>query len=213
LIILIACKSTGAILYALVCAPLLLLGKPKSIQRFAAVLAVVVLLYPSMRGAGMFPTDTVTSVADVFGRDREGSVLFRFKNEDLLAKKARQRPVFGWGTYGRNFTYNEGGSVSTTVDGQWIIALGSTGFAGFFTWFGLLVTPIFLAGRRMRRIPVPDRRLVASVSLIVALTALDLLPNSLFSTYPFFLSGALLSASRELSQSPRAYPPFVTEIG
>jgi hypothetical protein len=50
-----------------------------------------------------------------------------------------------------------------------------------------------------------DQRLVASVSLILAVTALDLLPNSLFSNYPFFLSGALLSVSRALAFAPSPY--------
>jgi hypothetical protein len=207
-IILIACKSTGAIIYAVVCVPLLLAGKPKVLQRTATVLAVIVMLYPSMRGSGIFPTDSVLSLAEMFGSEREDSVAFRFKNEDLLAKKARQRPVFGWGSYGRNFVYGGNGRSDTVTDGQWIIVIGSAGFVGFFTWFGMLVTPIFLAGRRLRRITAPaDRRMVASVSLIVAVTALDLLPNSLFSNYPFFLSGALLSVSWALAYAPSsAYP-------
>lgn len=211
-LILVACKSTGAFLYAFVAVPLLLFLRPRMLQRIATVLAVLVLLYPSMRGAGLFPTDTVLSVAEMFGSEREGSVAFRFNNEDLLAKRARERPIFGWGSYGRNFVYGGDAKPSTVVDGQWIVLLGASGFVGFFAWFGLLVGPIFLAGRRLRRIDRSEQWLIASVSLILAVTALDLLPNSLFSNYPFFLSGALLAISRALSRASEARPVPVTYV-
>jgi hypothetical protein len=48
--------------------------------------------------------------------------------------------------------------------------------------------------------------MLASLSLIVAVTAIDLIPNGIFSNYPFFLSGALLSLSRARSD-PRSDRP------
>jgi O-antigen ligase len=200
--VLILCKSTGAIVYGAICAPLMLLGSAKVQQRVATGIALIVLLYPSMRESDVFPTAAVLSLAEVAGQDRADSVAFRFRNEDLLLKKARQRPWFGWGEYGRNEVYDDAGRPTTTTDGEWIIALGIAGFTGFLTWFGLLIIPLFLTARRIRRAgDRAERRLLAATSLIVAVTALDLLPNSLYSNYPFLLSGALLSASASLAGS------------
>lgn len=195
-VVLVACKSTGAIIYAVAVLPVLLIGSPKVVQRVATALALIVLLYPSLRGAGLFPTETILSGAKMLGSDREGSLAFRFENEELLTKKARERPTFGWGA-GRNLIYGGDGRPATVTDGEWIIVFGTSGFVGFATWFGLLVTPIFLAGRRLKRFAIlEEKRLLTSVALMVGVAALDLLPNSLFSNYPFFISGALLSFSR-----------------
>jgi hypothetical protein len=198
-VVLLLCKSTGAIVYVALSAPLLLWGSVKMQQRIATLLAVVVLLYPSMRESDVFPTSAVLSVSEVAGGEREASVAYRFKNEEMLLKKARQRPWFGWGQYDRNEVFDEYGKRATVTDGEWIIALGIAGFTGFLSSFGLLLIPVFLTGRRLRAASDEvERRLVAATSLIVAVTALDLLPNALFSNYPYFLSGALLSASAAL---------------
>jgi O-antigen ligase len=201
-VVLVLCKSTGAIVYVALSAPLLLWGSVKLQQRIATILAVVVLLYPSMRESDVFPTSTVLSLSEMAGGEREASVAYRFKNEEMLLKKARQRPWFGWGQYDRNEVFDEYGKRATVTDGEWIIALGIAGFTGFLSSFGLLLIPVFLTGRRLRLASDDtERRLVAATSLIVAVTALDLLPNSLFSNYPYFLSGALLSASAALLRS------------
>jgi hypothetical protein len=207
-VILVLCKSTGAIIYALMVVPILLFGSPRLAQRIATVVAVIVLLYPSMRESGAFPTAQVLSASEALaGADREDSLAFRFRNEEELVKKARQRPWFGWGEYGRNLVYNEMGKATSVTDGAWIIAFSVGGFAGFLGWFVLLVLPIFLAGRRLKRIPISERPLVASLSLIVSMTALDLLPNGLFSNYPYLLSGALLSVSKALTLAQPAPMP------
>ncbi len=74
--------------------------------------------------------------------------------------------------------------------------------------FGLLLIPLFLVGRRLRKTTDRgERTLIAATSLILAVTAVDLLPNSLASNYPYFISGALLSASAALS---RIRPPQET---
>jgi hypothetical protein len=54
---------------------------------------------------------------------------------------------------------------------------------------------------RLRKVPRdPDSELIAGLALIVAITAADLLPNGLFSNYPFFLAGALTTGSALLQQ-------------
>jgi hypothetical protein len=206
-IVLVLCKSTGAIVYAAAGMLLVFIGSARMQRRLALALAIIVLLYPSTRGSGAFPTEGVLSVAKYAGEDRFQSLEFRFNNEDMLLKKARERPVFGWGTYGRNLVYDDIGKVAAVTDGEWIIALGVSGFVGFFAKFSLLVIPIFLTARRLRRVPLDaDARLVGGLALIVTITAVDLLPNGLFSNYPFFLAGALTTGSALLIE-PRDEEP------
>jgi hypothetical protein len=200
-VVLIVCKSTGAIIYAVAGMLILFLTSARVQRRAAVVVAVIVLLYPSMRGSGAFPTEEVLSLAKNIGEDRTQSLEFRFTNEDTLLKKARERPVFGWGTYGRNLVYDDGGKSAVITDGEWIIALGVSGFFGFFSKFGLLVIPVFLAAVRLRKVPRdPDSELIAGLALMVAIAAADLLPNGMFSNYPFFLAGALTTGSALLRQ-------------
>jgi hypothetical protein len=57
----------------------------------------------------------------------------------------------------------------------------------------LLVVPVFVAARKLRTIPeASDRWLVAALALIVAFNATDLLPNGLFSYFPYYFAGVLM---------------------
>jgi hypothetical protein len=209
---LLICKSTGAIIYAAVLAPAIWLASYRTKRRLAIALGSLVLLYPSLRGSDLFPTEAVKSWGALISTDRSGSMAYRFDMEDTLLKRARQRPVFGWGFYNRNEGFDERGDVTTVTDGEWIIAIGVTGFVGFFTKFLLLLWPLVAAGRRLRKIyDKNDRRLMSGVSLTVAMCAIDLLPNSLQSNYPYVLAGALLTAVAGLAQQVRQeYLPAAT---
>ena len=198
--IVLICKSTAAIVYAAVAVPLTMFASPRWRQRIASWLALFVILYPALRQADLFPTQGLLSAARLLGEDRAGSMEFRFDNEEVLLKKARERPWFGWGLSGRNEGYDEYGRMTTVTDGAWIISFSVSGVVGFLSLFGLLVLPIFVSRRRSRKIDDESQRdMLATLSLIVAVTAIDLIPNGIFSNYPFFLSGALLSLSRARS--------------
>ena len=51
------------------------------------------------------------------GDDRAGSVQFRLDNENMLAKKAMQQPLFGWGGWNRARVFDESGNDLTVTDG------------------------------------------------------------------------------------------------
>jgi hypothetical protein len=192
-IVLLLCKSTGAITYGLFVLPLLAFMRRARV-RLAVVLAVFLMSFPLLRISQVFPTDAVVSGFEaVAGQERSLSLWFRFWNEDELLAHARDRFWFGWGGYGRFRIYDPftGQDLSVT-DGDWTIVLGSRGLVGFVSIYALLVAGIFLAARRLQRIPDPkDRRLVAALALIVAVNALDLIPNGLFHTLPYFYAGVL----------------------
>src|SRR5438874_13219940 len=92
----------AALIYGVVGALLIMVTKPRTQLRVAALLAALICLYPSMRESTIFPTQTLIDAASSISTERGGSLGFRFTNEDLLLERARQRPYFGWGAYGRS---------------------------------------------------------------------------------------------------------------
>ena len=200
-VVLILCKSTGAIVYIIVVLPLLIRRRAKRMVQVSVVLAAVVFLYPVLRFTGVFPVQGILDTsASLLNADRSASMAFRFKNEDSMLERARERPLFGWGSYGRNFTYDENGDMSIP-DGYWILILGMLGIAGYTAGFALLLVPIIIARRRLKSIPSEqDRRLVAGFCLILAIVAVDLIPNGLWGLYQYMLAGALTGTLRGLRQ-------------
>jgi hypothetical protein len=207
-IVLLLCKSTGAITYGAIILPIVALARRTRV-RLAALVAAFILCFPLLRASQIFPTEAVVSAFDrIAGEDRALSLWFRFWNEDQLLERAREHIWFGWGGYGRSRIFDAftGQDLSVT-DGDWIILLGSRGVVGFLATYGLLLSGIFLAARRIDQIPDrKDRRLVATLALIVAVNALDLIPNGLFHTLPYFYAGVLWGVlqGNQFSASARA---------
>ena len=197
-LVLFLSKSTAAFLYSIVVVPLILFVSPKAQFRVAVLLAAVVLVYPWARGSGLIPVDDIRGwVASEFGEQRAGSMMTRFVNEERLLERANERYFFGWGSYGRAYTYDpETGHSGDLRDGDWIITMGDWGRVGFFGKYLLLLLPLFLSARQLKRIrSEPDRRLLAGLGLIVGFSAFDLLPNGNFNYLIFVFSGSLMSCS------------------
>lgn len=201
---LLACKSLGAALYALASAPVLWLLKPRGVVRVATLLAVVVLAYPVLRATGIFPEKSLVSVASNVSERAAQSLDFRFTMETLLSNRAAQRPLFGWGRFSRNMVFDEStGRAVSVSDGHWIVVYGIRGAWGFACIFLLIVAPIFALRKRLKRVEAPDERIMlAGLACILAVAAVDLLPNALQSSFTVFLSGVLWGTTRALS-SPR----------
>lgn len=83
-------------------------------------------------------------VAKVVGDERGRSVQTRFVNEERLMARAWERPLFGWGRWGRSRVYNSSGEDISKTDGLWIIALGQTGFLGLISILSVFITPVLV---------------------------------------------------------------------
>lgn len=198
--------NVGATLYSLAAVPLVLMSRGRTASLAARVLAIAVIVYPLVRAAGLIDTDAIIQWIAERAPERAQSLHTRFFNEDQLMERARQRLWWGWGGFGRNRIYDDYGKDVSITDGEWIIRIGARGIVGFIASFGLLVGPIFIARRWLGKIQnIDDRRLVDTMALIVALNAVDLLPNGLFTQMPFFMAGALAGLAHGLGRdAPRA---------
>jgi hypothetical protein len=200
-ILLVLVNSLGALLYGIFAVLVSWFMKPKAQIRVAMVLALLVALYPWLRISEIFPADSLVDLSARFSQDRAGSLGFRFKNEDDLLEKALLRPLFGWGGWGRGFTFNEElGRTFTVIDGTWVLYISIWGFVGFALRFGMLILPIFVAARSLSRIPSANQPLLAGAALATILYTVDLLPNGMFNQLPMFLAGAVVGLSQGMTE-------------
>lgn len=191
--VLVLCKSAGALIYAIVGGVVLHWLKPIAQVRFAVLLASIAVLYPVLRMTDYFPDKHLVDLAATFNQERADSLQIRFDQEQMLLSHASQRFLFGWGRYGRSRVYEESGKDSTITDGLWIVTLGQFGFAGFLAQFGLLTLPVFRAASAVKRLSsIRERILLAALTLIVAITVVEQLPNASLSPWSWLLVGSLL---------------------
>lgn len=190
LVTLVLSNSLGALLITLVLLPLLFLIGTRGQLVAAASIAVITLTYPMLRNADVVPTERLVSLAAEIDEGRSMSLAFRFEQEDLLLEHARERPLFGWGTFGRNRLYDARGRDISTTDGLWVITFGKSGWAGYLAEFGLLTIPLVLLALRARRSQIEPE--TAILALVLAAHLIDLLPNGFMSPITWLIAGALL---------------------
>jgi O-antigen ligase len=203
--VLALCRSLASLVYGLVFAPVLLFLRPRLQLRLAVAAGLLVLAYPVLRTADLFPTGALLVVANRVSEERAASLYSRFSHEEQLLEKARERLMLGWGPRGRHRIYDEhtGQDISLT-DGFWIIQLGSFGLLGFGSFFALLLWPIFVTARNIRRVRIrSDGILFGTVALILTVRLVDLLPNAFVSSFAVFLAGGLHGAVRAYQSAKR----------
>jgi hypothetical protein len=199
-LILFLCKSFGAAgLFVLIMGIFFL---PLRLQLIAAsLLATMVLVYPMLRGSGLMPVSTIASISSSFSDERGQSFLFRLNNEDLLLQHANERPLLGWGGWGRALLYSpETGRSLTIPDGMWVIAMGLGGWTGYLATYGLLGLPIICVALRRRHLGL-DKILPGSganglftgaLCLMLTLNLLDSISNATVTPITWLIAGALV---------------------
>ncbi|EYD72078.1 hypothetical protein [Limimaricola hongkongensis] len=208
MVVLVLAKSLAPLLYVLLLAPAILLA-PRRVQLLgAAAMAALSLGYPLLKGADLVPQERLLEWAGDISADRAQSLGFRFDNEDVLLERAMERPVFGWGIWGRNLLYDrESGREITVTDGRWLVVIGVFGWVGFLAEFGLLAFPVLRlwigAGR------APPGAATVTLAVILGMNLVDLLPNATLTPLTFLAAGAILGrVEAALAQArARAAPP------
>lgn len=197
------CKSMGAIVYSLAALPLLFFFSRRVLQVLILVLAVVVVIYPVTRATGAFPVDDIIQFFERINPERAFSLDYRFKQEDRLLTRAAERPLYGWGTFGRNRVYTPWGQDISVTDGYWIIVLGSYGYVGFAGFFLIMLIPPLRFVWNCRRMPRSSQIIVGALTLMVMVFSIDFLPNAPSDRLPIVYAGALFTLSRVLVRGKR----------
>ena len=189
-VIVFMCNSLGAFVITVLLLPLVFMFGVGLQLFLAAIVSGTILLYPMLRGAGLVPTEAIYNIAASIDEKRAASLLYRFENEDELLAHANNKPLAGWGTWGRNRVFNEKGGDIAATDGFWIIIVGVYGWLGYIAQFGLLgVSTILLAMNRKR---LQLTAATSGIAVVMAGALIDLIPNATTSPVLWLFAGALM---------------------
>lgn len=205
----ILCKSTGALLLLLLGLAVLLLSRWLQTSLLLLVLLLLSPAYIAARASGQWAGESLVSLAQsVAGEGRGKSLEFRLKNEDLLTQKALQRPLLGWGGWGRARVYNEQGKDISITDGLWIITLGNYGFLGVCALTCSLLLPALLLCLQQPpgRWDTPHFAPVTALAVLLVLYMLDCLPNGMVNPVFILLAGATLAPASAHAPHPVPRP-------
>lgn len=194
-LVLLLCKSLASILYAGILVPMILLASRLWQFRLAAALAALAVLYPIAKGLEWIPEAQILERVTELSEDRAGSLKFRFDNERVLLDRAYLKPVFGWGSWGRNHILDPvTGALLTVTDGRWIITIGVFGWVGYLAEFLLFSLPLFVLLARSFVLTKEDHTspYLGALALILGFNLFDLLPNATITPLTWLLGGALL---------------------
>lgn len=190
LVILFLCSSLGALIILVLLLPLVFLFGPGMQLFLAALVSVIILLYPMLRGSGLVPTQAIYNATAQIDAKRAESLLYRFDNEDELLAHANRKPLAGWGTWGRNRVFNEKGGDIAATDGYWVIVVGVYGWLGYIAQFGLMGIATILLALNRRRLRVTPA--TAGLAMVMAAALIDLIPNATTSPVVWMMAGALM---------------------
>jgi hypothetical protein len=139
----VLCKSLGAVFLLAVGFGVLLVMRFHSARVPVLVgLALVAPLYFCLRIPNVWTGDELTNAATIVSLERSDSLRFRLANEELLVKRASERPLFGWGGWGRARVRDEMGRDISVTDGLWIIVLGNEGLIGLSAMTAFFLFPV-----------------------------------------------------------------------
>jgi hypothetical protein len=173
------CKSTGALV--LMMSGLACLFVIKKLGRATPVLLMCLpaIVYPAIRAGGYWDGVQMVQIAEsTVGRERAQSLEFRLQNEDILSTKALQRYWWGWGRFGRSRVLNEWGKDISTTDGEWIIALGTSGVVGLSAVTMIYLLPVIRLWWRLKG-PLWSDPSFAAVSVFAVMLTLYSIDNIL----------------------------------
>jgi hypothetical protein len=189
-------------------APVILFAPLRLQVLVAVVFAGMVLTFPMLRGAGLVPVDTIHGLAQSVNENRAGSLKYRFDHEDALLARANEKPLAGWGSWGRNRIYDpETGRDLSVTDGLWVIIIGQYGWIGYIAQFGLLTIPVIILAARHNAALTPA---LTGGAIMMAASLVYLIPNAGLSPLTWLITGALAGSAMQKSTESYVKSPFST---
>ena len=189
----LVCKNLGAsfLLFA-GAASLWWAYRRKSLLPIYALSALMP-LYAGLRATNSWDGTEIVDLASHIHAERAQSFAFRLHNEDLLVAKALQRPVFGWGEWGRGRVYDETGKDISVIDGMWEAAVVTFGLSGLVLLITSLLVPVAVLARRVERALLGDPRLVPAITatIVATLLAVDGIANDFPSPLSVLAAGGV----------------------
>lgn len=183
-------KSLGALVIAILLLPAALSLGVRGQLMVASTVALLVLIYPVARSSGVIPIQQIAQQAERIDPVRAGSFMTRIENEDRMLTRAQERPLLGWGAWGRPRVFDPVTGLDITIaDGRWTNVLGAGGWFRYLLEFGLLCLPIGLLFLKCRQYAIGMETSI--LALMLAANLVDLIPNSGLTPVTWMIAGAL----------------------
>ncbi len=193
------CKSLGAVAELAIGLTVMLATRRLRSTVLIVALALLPPAYVLGRIVGHWSAAPLVSAAGIIDEDRAESLQFRIDNENRLIGRALERPIFGWGGWGRARVWEEdwrGVLHDTSVtDSMWVIALGNTGLVGLTAITVAMLLPVGLVLFRMpsRAWWKPATAPAAALATLLILYAIDSLFNAMVNPIFLLAAGGLTS--------------------
>jgi tetratricopeptide (TPR) repeat protein len=186
----VMCRSTGATL--LLVGGLFILWFCSRVNSKALFWALVLCVptYYAVRIPNLWSgQQLVDLVGTLYNDEKSASLAYRLNAENLLAERAMERPVWGWGGWGGNRVKDKYGRDKAATDGLWILMLGNYGCAGLLSWTVFMLLPAWLFTRRfpVNEWATPAVGPLAAIATLEGLYTLDCLSNGFLN--PVYLVG------------------------
>ena len=190
---LVFCRSLAPFIYLIPSYFAIRFAQPRQQITIAKILVLIVFLYPTLRLQPWFPSEELLEMAEEVSPQRRQSLQFRFENEETLLISSRERPLWGWGGYGRGHTYDPfTGQDLTIIDGQWIGSLSASGYLGMLAYFVPVFGVVYVASGAIRRTrDQREKAVIGGMCMMLAIYGVNTLPNSTADFMHLFLSGSI----------------------
>jgi tetratricopeptide (TPR) repeat protein len=189
----IACRATGSMLLSMSGLSALWICWRTKTKWVMWGLLLVGPVYYAVRVTDAWSGRSAVELCRVLiNEERAHSLEYRLGNEDLFIAKVWQRPILGWGGWGRNDVY-DGDRQITAVDGRWIIALGNYGLFGLFGMTTALLLPaaLFFGRFPVQQWDHPSLVPATAIALVLNIFVLDGLFNGMNNILYIIAAGGL----------------------
>lgn len=169
------------------------------------LLCASTVFYIGLRASGLWDGhQLVTLIERTVGEERAQSVEMRLDSEVVLTEKARQRPILGWGGWGRHRVTEEVRTGKGVTDSAWGLHFGSGGIVGLTALTTSILLPVILMLGRVRTLSwaSPSVSPTVVLALLLALWMVDNLLNSMANPIYLVIAGAI-SGFEGVGLSPR----------
>jgi len=192
----VLCKSFGATILVLAATLVLVAMRTFRTSLPMALFLCLPSTYVLARTMGAWSGADLTGLVSELSSERAYSLSFRLEAEEKLRLKAAERPVFGWGGWGRSFVrrYDDPERVDTVItDSLWILVFGKFGAVGLGSLLLCFFAPVRALWRRCppRLWASPGAALPWALALVLTLYALDNLVNAMVNPVYFLIAGGL----------------------
>jgi hypothetical protein len=190
----VLCKSLGAVLLLVAAMVVGYLCKAMRTPIFLLALAIVPVGYIVVRATDMWDGQSLVDVFEKINPARAQSLDFRIRNETATVQRGLERPIFGWGGWGRNRASAEDTGFRSVVDGLWVIIVSQRGLAGLAGMLFILLAPCLLFVSRWRKLGMWHPWLLPGLGMCLVLTMFtaDSVFNAMLNPIYVLAAGAVM---------------------